>query len=490
MNLKNVKELEERRRELIKKADAAQERGDYETMDYYDRQKSALDEMWFEELKRVYGQAERVWIVPDNDLEAHTIIEMLEENGETVLVTGQAWGASWENLENDIQEKVEEAKKNGKKVYGVELQGDSKGGINIDHHIYGNDDRSSDKASIEQVAMIIKRVLSIEEKFIAANDKGYIPAMIKVGKKLGLSDEQINEVIKNIRLRDREMQGVTMEQEEEAETAVEELGVIEGKREYIHLNLPHSKTSTVTDRLFGKYENLLVISADGETNFYGTTQIIKVLEKKFPGGWSGGQLEQGTGFWGGYADQKQIQETVETIVKENSKVKEILSYMLGSDLHEAWRAPRLKPDGTYEPRMKKSKDEKWNKIHGTDDVDIANTSFEDLPENWQYENLEAARTAIGLCFDKIVSDVEITNEMIEELSSKVHEAWLTRNTWVFDENYGDKVLSQSYEALPEEEKAKDRVQIKQAIAMIKKYTGGELSLESIAEKFGLNPEVR
>ena len=29
-------------------------------------------------------------------------------------------------------------------------------------------------------------------------------------------------------------------------------------------------------------------------------------------------------------------------------IKEALSYSLGSDLHEAWRAPRKKEDGTYE----------------------------------------------------------------------------------------------------------------------------------------------
>ena len=33
-------------------------------------------------------------------------------------------------------------------------------------------------------------------------------------------------------------------------------------------------------------------------------------------------------------------------------IKEALSYALGSDLHEAWRAPRKLADGTYEPRMK------------------------------------------------------------------------------------------------------------------------------------------
>lgn len=33
---------------------------------------------------------------------------------------------------------------------------------------------------------------------------------------------------------------------------------------------------------------------------------------------------------------------------------------MASDLHETWRETRKREDGTYEPRMKKSKDEKWN----------------------------------------------------------------------------------------------------------------------------------
>lgn len=35
-------------------------------------------------------------------------------------------------------------------------------------------------------------------------------------------------------------------------------------------------------------------------------------------------------------------------------IKTALSYSLGSDLHEAWRAPRKLEDGTFEPRMKKT----------------------------------------------------------------------------------------------------------------------------------------
>lgn len=257
----------------------------------------------------------RLWVTPNNDLEAKTIVEMLEKNEEEYLVTGQAWGASWEKLEEELKEKVEKAKQNGKSVYGVELQGDSNGAINIDHHIYGEDDRSKPESSIEQVADILGVELTLDEQFVSANDKGYIPAMQELGANLGIEEKDLQEIIENIRMRDREMQGVTPEQEAQAQEAVEKLGDLSEKREYIAMDLPHSKTSTVTDRLFGKYDNLLITSADGETNFYGKTEIINMLNEKFPGGWSGGQLDQGSGFWGGYANQDEIKAEVKKLIE-------------------------------------------------------------------------------------------------------------------------------------------------------------------------------
>ncbi len=259
----------------------------------------------------------RLWITPNNDLEAQTIIEMLRREGEKFEITAQNWGASWDKLEEEIKTKIEKAKENGEEVYGIELQGDSNGGINVDHHIYGEDDRSNSNSSIEQVAEILGVELTLDEQFVSANDKGFIPAMEKLGKELGINENDLKEIISNIRMRDRLAQGVTMEQEQQAQEAVEKLGEIKEKREYIAMDLPHSKTSTVTDRLYGKYDNLLITSSDGETNFYGTTEIINILNEKFPGGWSGGQLDQGSGFWGGYADQDAIKATVAKAIEQN-----------------------------------------------------------------------------------------------------------------------------------------------------------------------------
>lgn len=292
----------------------------------------------------------RLFIVPNNDLEAKTIIDMLKRNGEDYVVTSQGWGASWESLEDEIKEKIESAKRENTTIYGVELKGIPEGVVNIDHHIYdvtyntgvskindetgeqekdwqGNllfkDDRSNTASSIEQVANILGVELSLEEQFVSANDKGFIPKMEKLGEELGMDSEEIQMVISNIRMKDRLAQGITMEQEEQAQMAVKSLGDLSEKRDYILIDhLPHSKTATITDRLFGKYNNLLVMSEDGEINFFGVTQIIEMLNQNFPGGWSGGQLDQGSGFWGGYAEQEQVKKAVEAEITRIRAISE------------------------------------------------------------------------------------------------------------------------------------------------------------------------
>ena len=166
-------------------------------------------------------------------------------------------------------------------------------------------------------------------------------------------------------------------------------------------------------------------------------------------------------------------------------IKNALSYSLGSDLHEEWRKPRKKEDGTYEPRMKKSKDDAWNEAHGTDDVDIANCSFEELPLNWQYENLEAARVVIELVYDKIISGEQFTPEEIEEMASTIHDEWLKRNSWVFDAEYGDPKLAVPYEQLSKEEQDKDKAQLIPAIQKVQAYMAGSVNIEDICTKYNI-----
>ena len=139
---------------------------------------------------------------------------------------------------------------------------------------------------------------------VAANDIGYIPALQEYLDMTIEDKRRIQSYIDRVRLLDRSAQGITPEQEEAAEAA------IANREEYNHLTvvrIPHSKCATVTDRLFGQYENLLILSEDGEVNFYGDGAVCIGLQEKF-GGWSGGQLPE-SGFWGGYPNQIEILET-------------------------------------------------------------------------------------------------------------------------------------------------------------------------------------
>ncbi len=172
---------------------------------------------------------------------------------------------------------------------------------------------------------------------------------------------------------------------------------------------------------------------------------------------------------------------------DNETIKMALSYALGSDLHEAWRTPRKLEDGTFEPRIKKSKDAAWNESHGTDEVDIANCSFEQLPSNWQYENLEAAKVAIEQVYDKTMAGEPIMPAELEQMGANIHEEWLKRNSWVYDPNYGDPKLAVPYEQLSKEEQEKDKAQVGPAQAKVQAYLNGLIDVESICEKYGIQP---
>lgn len=126
---------------------------------------------------------------------------------------------------------------------------------------------------------------------------------------------------------------------------------------------------------------------------------------------------------------------------------------VASDLHDRWRETRRNPDGTYDPRIKPTTDEIWKAKHGTNEVDIANTPFEDLPEDWRKENV----LAVEAVYNYIVARggrTNITPREIEEAADVSHLDWLRRHgreQWVRDSG-----LDALYEDLPEEEKDKDR----------------------------------
>lgn len=251
-------------------------------------------------------------VTPVNDGEAIQISKILKNKKVKTLVTKQGWGASWANLEPEIKKQIEEYKNKGYQIYGVELQGSApEGTVNIDHHRYDGDDRSNEKSSLEQVSELIGYKLSLFEEFVSANDKGFIPAMLALAKNKNLNKKETEKLIEKVRLQDRAAQGITPEQEEIAEEAIKKAEVFD-RLTVIHME--HSKTATVCDRLYGKYKNLLVVSSDGEVNFFGSREVIQKLSGLVEGSWSGGDLDHDNGFWGGYLQNLDIEKEVKNLL--------------------------------------------------------------------------------------------------------------------------------------------------------------------------------
>ena len=135
---------------------------------------------------------------------------------------------------------------------------------------------------------------------------------------------------------------------------------------------------------------------------------------------------------------------------------------LASALHEDWRKTRLQEDGTFEARVKSTKDEAWIAGHGTDQVDIANTEYVDLPEDWQAENKAAAEVIVGILSETPESPDLSDEEHLNMAGEKIHTAWLARNEWA---KGGD--LDVPFKDLPADEQAKDINQLKIALSLEK-----------------------
>lgn len=138
-------------------------------------------------------------------------------------------------------------------------------------------------------------------------------------------------------------------------------------------------------------------------------------------------------------------DKTEKEVKRQQKIDEISRL-----LHEEWRLSRFnKKTGQYESRFKPTKDENWIRVHDNKkEVDLASTSFEELPEDWKSEN----RIASGQAMD-----------MLEDVLVLIHDRWLERNeARSMDEQ------RVRYAHLSKEDKEKDLVVLSKALKVFKK----------------------
>lgn len=149
--------------------------------------------------------------------------------------------------------------------------------------------------------------------------------------------------------------------------------------------------------------------------------------------------------------------------ENQSEELELQTKNLASALHEDWRKTHLKEDGSYKPRVELTTDRAWIEAHGTDSVDIANNSYNDLPKDCQQENYDAAEIIVN-----VIDAMDETDKSRDNLAgfaqdqksgnynvigNKIHSAWLSRNEWA---KGGE--LDVPFENLPQNEKDEDIAQ--------------------------------
>lgn len=253
---------------------------------------------------------EPVFLLGGKDAEMQQIKKRLSENWISFLDKNLSW---WANIQ-DYRKEIIQILKQGKHPIAIELtwageKGYKKVGV-IDHHW---ELAGKNQASLLQVLDYIGVKPDLEDELISANDSGYIPEVIRTLEKHGINDPKEQwKHIEYIRSLDRKAQGIGPEQEKQAIKAIAKKEIlIDWKLVLVYL--PHSKTAAVTDRLHATYSNLLIISDDGEINFFGNGLICEALHKKF-WGWAGninyGKDTNETAYWWGYPNHQEVKSFI------------------------------------------------------------------------------------------------------------------------------------------------------------------------------------
>lgn len=179
--------------------------------------------------------------------------------------------------------------------------------IIVDHH--GPLAGSNRPTSIEQIWMLLgfaADALPRRLALVAANDRAHVAGLIATGASA--------EEIAGIRADDRRSQGVTAEDEAEAERAIA-VRWVEGR---LTIVCTHSRTSSaIADRMLPivggpGYDRLLVVMPD-KLAVFGDGAAIQALAEAYPASWWGGDLPS-NGFWG--ASRSAEIETVMALIRE------------------------------------------------------------------------------------------------------------------------------------------------------------------------------
>jgi hypothetical protein len=248
-----------------------------------------------------------MWVLAVNDGEAVEIVRVLGERGEEMRISRQPWGATWEGLEADIQADLLQFRNANPEsvILGIELAGANiYGAENIDHHRYDNDDRSNPLSSLEQVGIRLGVSLSHRQQLVAANDRGFIPAMQEMGAS--------NEEIRDVRFQDLNAQGVTAEDIEVARREVGAATVYGGR--FLVKSLLNPPTAHADILFLEKGAREWLVCGPEVWSYTGPRHLqmaaLHLIEKH----WSGGLPE--SGYFGVQGSGAQTQQQLLTLFQD------------------------------------------------------------------------------------------------------------------------------------------------------------------------------
>jgi hypothetical protein len=237
-------------------------------------------------------KARLTFFLGGHDLEMLAIRELLEaEAAGRFHDKALRWGAR----ASAYRDEIEACLRRGETPVLVELDDDL--GLDalvvVDHH--GERAGEDEATSLEQVFALLelpRERWTRWHELVAANDRAYVPGLVAAGA--------TREEIARVRAADRAAQGITPEDEAEAERAIARASrLCDGRLTVVRA--AHARLAAVEDRLRPELGgpgalNLLLIAPD-EVDFAGDGRVVTALARRFPGGWYGGALPA-RGFWG------------------------------------------------------------------------------------------------------------------------------------------------------------------------------------------------
>lgn len=259
--------------------------------------------------KQTDSPGDVVFFLGGRDLEMETIRRLLERHAPGRFADARLeWGAK----ASAYKRQIEQVLAAGKRPALVELQDDlglDGAALVIDHH--GDKAGRGRATALEQVFSLLGLPAERWDRWlelVSANDRAHLVGLREVGA--------TREEMCRVREADRRAQGVTPEQEADAEAAARRLEQRFGGRLKI-ADLPHGRTAPLVDRLApelgGPGFETLIVRSPGEVNVFGPGWLIEALGQKFPSGWYGGNLPV-SGFFGSSGQVADVTAAAEKLV--------------------------------------------------------------------------------------------------------------------------------------------------------------------------------